>query len=261
VGGLLTLFFRGLYRRFTGRTLPFPFLIVLWIVAYSSIGGINSILSLFSGFYKIRGTSRYAIAVASISLLYFAFFMDRWTFRWKRIPRLALFSLLVTVGLGDQLGKPYSNSRRYFSPESIAPFTKSDQALVRKIEGILPVDSMIFMLPVNPYPEYWTGIQALDSYETFRPYFYSTQLRYSFGSHKGRQGADWQLDVQELPAGEMTRALESYGFAGILLNRRGYEDRGDQLLAELAHAGWSMEFEQGGDNEWVFIRLDSCRGA
>jgi len=58
-----------------------------------------------------------------------------------------------------------------------------------------------------------------------------------------------------LPAGEMATTLESYGFAGILLNRKGYEDRGEQLLSELAEASWPMEFEQGIDNEWVFIRL------
>jgi len=40
-----------------------------------------------------------------------------------------------------------------------------------------------------------------------------------------------------------------------LLNRNGYEDRGEHLLAELAKAGWPMEFEQGVDSEWVFIRL------
>jgi len=82
-----------------------------------------------------------------------------------------------------------------------------------------------------------------------RPFLYSTKLRYSCGSNKGRQGADWQLDVQELPAGEMAARLESYGFSGILLDRKGYEDRGEKCLAELAENGWPMEFEQGVNNE------------
>jgi len=40
------------------------------------------------------------------------------------------------------------------------------------------------------------------------------------------------------------------------LNRKGYSDRGKQLLAELSDAGWPMEFEQGVGNEWVFISLN-----
>jgi len=92
-------------------------------------------------------------------------------------------------------------------------------------------------------------------YGSMAPFLYSTKLRYSYGSHKGRQGADWQCEVEKLPGGEMAAKLESYGFAGILLNRKCYEDRAEQLLAELAEAGWPMELEQGIDNEWVFIRL------
>jgi len=53
----------------------------------------------------------------------------------------------------------------------------------------------------------------------------------------------------------MATKLESYGFSGILLDRKGYADHGEQLLAELDEGGWPMEFEQGLDNEWVFIRL------
>jgi len=53
----------------------------------------------------------------------------------------------------------------------------------------------------------------------------------------------------------MAATLESYGFAGILINRVAYDDRGEKLIAELAEAGWPVEFEQGIDNEWVFIRL------
>jgi len=58
-----------------------------------------------------------------------------------------------------------------------------------------------------------------------------------------------------MPAGEMATALESYGFAAVLLNRKGYEDRGEHLLAEFAKAGWPMEFEKGVDSEWGFIPL------
>jgi len=53
----------------------------------------------------------------------------------------------------------------------------------------------------------------------------------------------------------MAAILESYGFSGILFNRKDYDDGGKRFLAELNDAGWPMEFEQGIGNEWVFVRL------
>jgi len=84
---------------------------------------------------------------------------------------------------------------------------------------------MIYTLPTVHFPEAFPGrgSRELDyfCYNSIRLFLYSTKLRYSYGSNKGRQGADWQLDVEELPAGEMAKTLESYGFAGILFNRKG----------------------------------------
>jgi len=119
---------------------------------------------------------------------------------------------------------------------------------------------MIYILPVLDFPEPFEGRGAYKLnfliYDPMRPFLFSSKLRYSYGSNKGREGANWQLDVQELPAGEMAATLESYGFSGILLNRKGYDDRGKRLLAEFSEAGWPMEFEQGIGNEWVFIPLN-----
>jgi|GEM_PF-2019367 len=54
----------------------------------------------------------------------------------------------------------------------------------------------------------------------------------------------------------MIKSPESYGFSGILLNRRGYEDTADEILNDLETAEYPLTFEQGKDNEWVFIRLN-----
>jgi len=117
---------------------------------------------------------------------------------------------------------------------------------------------MLYILPVLDFPEPFprrAPYELFSLYDPIRPFLYSTKLRYSYGSNKGRQGADWQLEVQDLPPREMAATLESYGLSGILLNHMVYEDRGEQLLAAFSEAGWPMEFEQGADNEWVFIRL------
>jgi len=165
--------------------------------------------------------------------------------------------LLAPLALWDQSFKTYSfNFRHNFS---IKARVIADRDLAANLEDKLEAGGMIYILPVLNFPEPFGGrvpYKLFSSCDPMRPFLYSSKLRYSYGSNKGRQGADWQFDVQRLPPAEMAAVLESYGFSGILLNREVYADRGEQLLAAFAEAGWPMEFEQGIDNEWVFIPLN-----
>jgi len=258
--GLLLLLLKGTQRQFNKHSASLPYLAVLWIIAYASFGGIHAIISLILDFYNIRCTNRYSVAIGTISFLYFAFVVHRTTRQWRFISKCAPLALLAVFAVAEQSYRSYKFSQ--LSP--IAYFRQvitEDRDLVVELEQKhdLEPGSMIYILPVLDFPEPFVGRGKhktnFTHYEPIRPFLYSTKLRYSYGGNKGRQGADWQLDVQELPARAMARTLESYGFSGILLNRKGYEDRGEALLEELAQAGWPMEFEQGINNEWVFIRL------
>jgi len=256
--GLFLLFFIGIQRQLNKRAPSLPCLAALWIIAYSSLGGVHSIFSLIFDFYNIRCTNRYSVAIGTIGFLYLVFSIHKGTQQWSSLSKYFLSITLPLLAVADQSHRSYIHHRISYPPEKIEKAIMMDKALALKLEKSVEANSMIYILPAVDFPEPFTGRGSVDLgllYHMIRPSLYSTQLRYSYGSHKGREGADWQLDVQELPARGMARVLESYGFAGILLNRRGYEDRGGQLLEELAQAGWPMEFEQGVNNEWVFIRL------
>jgi len=261
IAGLVLLFSKGIKRQLNKRSASLPLLAACWIIAYSSFGGGNAIFSLLFNFYKIRGTNRYAAAIATIGLLYFVFLVSRLMQKWPQKLRIASLSALSLFALIDQSAVIYNRSHHKSAPERIRELVASDAGVVSHLEERIEEGSMIFMLPFVDFPEpspiikLKTGELELYLYGPMAPFLYSTKLRYSYGSQKGRQGADWQHEVQRLPAGKMAATLESYGFSGILLNREAYNDRGEQLLAELAEAGWPMEFEQGLDNEWVFIRL------
>ena len=84
---------------------------------------------------------------------------------------------------------------------------------------------MIFMLPVVECPEGERVRKATD-YENFRPYLYSTRLRFSYGSDKGRPREAWQRRVEALEPEAMADALERVGFAGLLVNRKAVRGRG-----------------------------------
>ncbi|KXU34194.1 hypothetical protein AXK12_07940 [Cephaloticoccus capnophilus] len=228
-----------------------------WLIIYTGVGGIHAIISLILNFYDIRGINRYSEAIAALGLLYFAFSIHRGMRNWPFRAKLFSLALLAPLAILDQSFKMYTFPFNINS--SIKERVTADRGLASTLESRVEAGSMIYTLPAMDFPEPFLGRGASrfgsSFYNSMRPFLYSSKLRYSYGSDKGRQGADWQLDVQELPAGEMAALLESYGFSGILLNRKGYEDHGNHLLEELAKAGWPAEFEQGLDNEWVFIRL------
>jgi len=255
--GLAFLFFKGIHRQLNRRALPLPCLATFWIIAYTGVGGIHAIISLILNSYNIRGTNRYSTAIATIGLLYFVFLINRLMKTWPLRSKSLYLVLLAPLAIWDQSFKTYRfNFRHDFS---IKNRVIADRDLVSKLEDRLEAGAMLYILPVLSFPEPFgsRGPYPLFSlYDPIRPFLYSSKLRYSYGSNKGRQGADWQFDVQKLPAGEMAAVLESYGFSGILLNREVYEDRGEQLLTAFSAAGWPMEFEQGIDNEWVFIQLN-----
>jgi len=259
--GLLCLFFKGIKRQLNKRPFSLPLLAAGWIIAYSSFGGGNSIFSLLFDFYKIRGTNRYSAAIATIGLLYFTFLVSRLIKKWPHALKIVSLIVLSLLGLIDQSMVIYNRSHSKSSPVAIRKLVESDRSTAARLETVLEDDSMLFMLPAIDFPEpspiikLKSGEFELYLYGPMAPFLYSTKLRYSYGSQKGRQGADWQHEVQQLPAGKMAATLESYGFSGIVLNREAYNDRGEKLIAEFAEAGWPMEFEQGLDNEWVFIRL------
>jgi hypothetical protein len=112
---------------------------------------------------------------------------------------------------------------------------------------------MVFQLPVMYFPEVPAEYHLGDS-EEFRPYLYSSHLRFSYGSEKGRPRDEWQHDLAHRGVGSMVRELQKYGFSALLVARRGYADAGQTLLAELATAGVDTIIAESGD--FVCLKLN-----
>jgi len=258
--GLLFLFFKGIQRQVNKRAPSLPFLAACWIISYSCFGGIHAIVSLIFNFYDIRGTSRYFVAIATIGLLYLVLVTHSLIRNWSFSRRVSTLAVLALLAIIDQSFHNYFYPRYNIPTSVMKERVMADRDLALRLEDRLDTGAMLYILPVLDFPEPFSGRGAFKLnffiYDSIRPFLYSTKLRYSYGSNKGREGADWQLDVQELPPRAMAATLESYGFSGILLNRKGYGDLGKGMLTELCEAGWPMEFEQGVGNEWVFIPLN-----
>ena len=72
------------------------------------------------------------------------------------------------------------------------------------------------------------------AYEHYKAYLHSKTLRWSYSAPRGEQEDKWQQTVAAEPVPELVKSVREAGFAGIYINRDGYEDHAAKLESELA---------------------------
>ena len=232
---------------------------VLWIVLCFTTGGLNAILGVF-GFTLFRTGQRYSLVILAIVLLYAAQRMTAWQKAAAShagpggvsLGGLAAAAAICGLVLWDQV--PRTPAAEITA--GIARQVAADREFTAKMEAVLPDGAMVFQLPVMDFPE--SPQPGIPSYDHFRPYLYSSNLRYSFGSMKGREREKWQAAVQgklfeaatldreagmirvnQANARAAVDELKRLGFAAIYINRNGFPDRGkgiEEALLELGYA-------------------------
>jgi hypothetical protein len=251
IGTLIALIGLSLHRLLRNRAqqIPLPFWQILWVLAYSVVGGVNCWLA-FSGIGVFRASNRNSLFIAGLLLLWLVPQLRRLTKNWS-IPKTAVCALILTTfAITDQL--PYAN-REAKRPKILARMN-ADRTFSELLESNLPPESMVFQLPLAEFPE-GHPVFEMDSYEHLRPYFFSHALRFSYGSNKGRSDSSWQAEISRLPARTMIERLESLGFGALIINRKGYPDKGAALLFLLDRMGYQARVENGtGDMVALLLR-------
>ncbi|MDD2764779.1 MAG: hypothetical protein PHE83_12485 [Opitutaceae bacterium] len=244
---LAVVFARGLLER--RRRLPGPALPALWILLFSVIGGVNSMLAFYFGLGIFRASNRNSVFLLALALLFVVARLSRLTRTWRPAARLGAAGLLVTGGLWDQL--PVR-----MNPEAgrhIAEQVGADRRLGEEMEKRLGAGALVFQLPVLDFPE-GRPRHRLNEYDHFRPYLVTRTLRFSYGTGKNRAAGAWQHEYAQLAPAALVRALEDHGFAALYINRQGYPDGAGGLLAGLAAAG-RAETIGGPDHDAVIVLL------
>ena len=197
------------------------------------------------GFLWLRGTNRFSAWILTLVLL---FLVTRrlTTGRFAAVTA----ALVAVVAVADQV--PLRASREALRQTQVA--MAEDEAFVAALEGSLPRGAMLFMLPLVEFPE-GRAVLGAGEYEHLRPYLHARQLRFSFGTDKGRPREAWQIEVAALPPARMVEELERYGFAGILLDRRAYPNRAANLLADLAASRTPAVTLTHDAGDYVFVPL------
>lgn len=241
------------------REIPTEAWQVLWIVLMFTTGGLNALLGSF-GITMFRAACRYSIVILAIVLLYAAQRLTYWQQEaegvrdavGKTLVFKAAAGLLCALIFWDQVPRAPSAAQI----AEIVRYVDADREFVTSLEKNLPANAMIFQLPVMEFPE--SPIPGVPPYDHFRPYLFSKQLRFSFGSHKGREREKWQQQLQNLlvagaaPNQEANRIqfntdnvrravddLKKIGFSAIYINRNGFPDRGKGLEEALLDLGYT----------------------
>jgi hypothetical protein len=223
-----------------------------WIVLFSVAGGANAALGLL-GFVFLRATNRYSIWILALVLLFLVGRLSRACRTSRRGLRLLAALGVAAVSLADQI--PHLVSRQ--EVDTVGAQVRSDREFSQTLEDSLPPGAMVFMLPVMDYPEV-PPVYGVADYDHFRPFLYSSRLHLDYGSDRGRPRERWRHRVGRMNPAQMATELEDLGFEGIIVNRRGYEDRAASILRGLAAAGRRVTLASSA-RDLLFVRLRPSR--
>jgi hypothetical protein len=216
-------------------------------------GGLGGLFN-FLVFAQVRCYNRVCVFIAFWSLLAVGILIDRWAARgWRGRGPLAALALGL-FGLWDLTSvrqAPHHSELRTHHAGWVDFGNRMEQAM--------PPGGMVFQLPAASYPEAGV-VHAMPDYAHLTCHVYTRTLRWSYGTNRNRRWDEWDRYVAGLPAPEMVRALCLAGFAGVYVDRRGYADHGDGVLAELRTL-LGREAVSSGSGEQLLFRLDAATAA
>lgn len=159
----------------------------------------------------------------------------------------AVLALLVTgLGLLDQV--PAGALGR--DPVRAGNFAE-DRRILRELEARLGSPGPVLQVPHRTFPES-VPEGGIGSYEELLPFLHTRHLRTSAGRIAGRPEESWIETLGTLPVPELARILPGAGYAGVLVDRAGYEDAGGAIEEELARE-LGPPVGQGG--RWILFRV------
>ena len=204
-------------------------------VLLATVGGFASLFALLIS-PQMRSYNRVSVYLAFFSLFAVVLLLEEFLRRRASSGRAwtifhASLGLILLLGILDQTGNGV-----YFVPHYAAFSSEdaSDADFVKRIEATMPGGAMIFELPYVEFPEN-PPVNLMQDYEHFRPYLHSKNLRWSYGTIKGRENDRWQKLTAHLPPDQFLETISLAGFSGVYVDRKGYPDNGAEMEAKLAN--------------------------
>jgi hypothetical protein len=206
-------------------------LLAVSTVLIGTVGGVSSLIALLIS-PQIRSWNRLSIYIGFLALVALGGLADRFRTHLRArgsrpVTWGVVLGVVLAIGLLDQTSG--ADVPRY---ATLAAQYHSDGAFVGAVEAALPDQAMVFQLPIRAFPELRGPVDMKVS-DPFRPYLQSHHLRWSFGGVEGRPTADWQTPLAAQPAESLLPRLAALDFAGLVVDRFGYDDRAAALETTL----------------------------
>lgn len=222
---------------------------VVLSILFGTVSGLAVILSM-AGFSQIRVWNRIVVLLAFFVFVVVAIGLERlgaWLRPRRRGPALAALGLVVLLAFN------LWDTARVTRPDydGIVADTQQLRGFVEQIEQQLGAGAAVFQYPIIPFPEH-PPVEGMVDYDHLAPYLQGTSLRWSYGAVKGRDEADWQITVRELPTQHQLGVLAGMGFEGIWIDRAGFADYGQGLVDHLTVLTRTQPAESG---RYVFFDL------
>ncbi len=219
IGLLIAVFLPG-HRRWPVGPLAS---LAIFGVLLGTIGGAGSLIGHLVT-PQVRAYNRVCIYLAFLALMAVGVAVDRLTqSRWRVgvLLRVGAFLLILWIGLWDQLNNTwFRDDGQLKDRNKIAVKYWEDREFFTRVEELFPDGGAVFNYPHIPYPEA-QPVLGIESYDYMRGYLHTGNIRWSFGSMKGRV---WDLRLRSMSNEAPPRMLERLvltGFEALLVDVRG----------------------------------------
>ncbi|MDF3054221.1 MAG: sugar translocase [Gammaproteobacteria bacterium] len=240
-------------RKPIDERLTFLACIVLVLFLFGTIGGLGAIFSMAIS-SLIRGWNRINVFIAFGTLSMFFLVLQMYLQRFCSTRHITFISTIIAaflglLGLYDQT--PPANAAHN---QHIKKIFERDRDFVHQIENSLPVASAIYQLPYMPFPEI-PPMHQLDAYDLMAGVLHSKSLRWNYAGMKGREGDSFYRALAQEPIEKQLAVIKRLGFAGLYIDKRGFEDHGKSLIDTLTQLLGTGPTLIRSDNEAVFFKL------
>jgi phosphoglycerol transferase len=210
-------------------------------VLFATMGGFGAVLAWF-GTSQIRAWNRISVFVAFLSLAGLLLIIQKIRSLSSRPPMVwlasaALTSLAVLDETNPSIARSVSARESYWN----------DRAYIRDLERQFTC-RLVYQLPYEEWPE---PARRLDPYGQGKPYLQSSEIRWSYGAMKGREGDLWHRTLSRLPIDAQLKWVRGAGFCGVLVNRLVNPEWAATFEPAIRNASSAPPFVSA-DGHWIF---------